>query len=309
MLTAVRIQKSLFIAWLGMAVGTALAQNIWLEDDQNNLFTVNPQGGALSFVAKISGAGIDTVNQVTDIAFDKSGQLWGVTFSTLYKINAQTGSAQPVGDLRPNEPSASFNALVFDANGTLYTADRGPNGSLGQLFTVNTATGVATSLNTNPTGQTCTDSHNSVPGVCTTTNPAFVSSGDLAFLNGTLYHSSVVPNFDTLVTLGTAGSSTGMVTSTAGALGQKDVWGLATIGSSLYAAAGKSIYTVNTTTGAMQEQWNYSADGKLGKFNGATYYGEGLASPTPEPSSYAMLLAGLGVMSLLAKRRLPRAVA
>ena len=74
-----------------------------------------------------------------DIAFNPSGQLYGISgVGILYSINANTAASTPIGSL-----GSFINGLDFSSNGTLYGSgdDR--------LYTINTATGLATLVGTN----------------------------------------------------------------------------------------------------------------------------------------------------------------
>jgi hypothetical protein len=91
------------------------------------------------------------VSGIMDFAFDRSGTLWAANASGLYHIDTATGAATSVasfgGDLLGNTGSWGVMGLHFAPDGTLYATDFviDTAGSLGSsLFTVDTATGVAT---------------------------------------------------------------------------------------------------------------------------------------------------------------------
>ncbi len=116
------------------------------------LATVDVATGATSF---IGGTSIS----LTDIAFSPSGDLYGISFSSLYKVNSSNGATTLVGGL--GAVSGTANALVFGSDGTLYMA-----GST--LYAVNTLTGAASAIGA----------------------LGFQSGGDLAFIGGDLFMAS-----------------------------------------------------------------------------------------------------------------------
>jgi len=120
---------------------------------------------------------------LTDIGFNpKDGQLYGVSFTSFYRVNRTTGKATLIGSLGISDA----NALVFNGQGVAYTA--GVNES--ELYTINVKTG-----RVKPVGSIVIDG---VP---------IKSAGDLTFFNGGLvlsgYYQSSLTNStpDTLVLL------------------------------------------------------------------------------------------------------------
>lgn len=71
----------------------------------------------------------------TDIAVNQAGELYGSTFSTLYKINPETGSTEKIGHFC----QSGINGLGFTSDGDLYASSNS-----GGVFTVNSETGLAT---------------------------------------------------------------------------------------------------------------------------------------------------------------------
>ena len=94
---------------------------------------------------------------LTDIGFSPDGQLYGVSFTSFYKVSRTTGKATYIGKLGISDA----NALVFNGQGVGYT--EGVDSA--ELYTINTKTG-----------------HVSAVG---STKP-FKSAGDLTFYNGGL---------------------------------------------------------------------------------------------------------------------------
>jgi PEP-CTERM motif len=257
--TTARLRQAAMAAGLALAAHAHAAPVLWIDDSSGRLGKVDVATGSVTVVGTMGAV-------MTDIAFDPTGQLFGITFGSLYRINSDTAATTFVGNL-----GTSLNSLVFSASGTLYGANN-------SLFTIDTATGAATAIGNGGT--------------------SYSSSGDLAFVGGNLYLSSTVPSSDSLVRLDTA---TGAGTSI-GWLGANSVFGLATNDNvNLYGVAGTSIFGVNTTTGAGSFLVNYAGKG-LGAANGTAFFAEA-APPIPEPATLALMLAGLGVVGLRAARR------
>lgn len=250
-----------WIAGAALAVaGAAQAVPVlWIDDASGNLGKVDVATGAVTLVGDMGAV-------MTDIAFDPSGNLYGITFGSLYSINATTAATTFIGSL-----GASLNSLVFSASGTLYGANT-------SLFSVNTATGAASVIGNG--------------------GAAYSSSGDLAFVGGALYLSSTLPSSDNLVRLNHATGAATLV----GPIGVSSVFGLATNDNiNLYGVAGTNVYSVSTASGAGTLLVNYGAQG-LGVANGTAFFAEA-APPVPEPETYALMLAGLGVLGLVARRK------
>jgi hypothetical protein len=145
-----------------------------IDDSNGNIGTVDVVTGAVTFIGPSTIFNVpSTVGPTfTDIAYNSTGALFGVTFTNFYTISTTTGIATLVGGL--GGPHPDINALVFSPTGTLYTASD-------TLYTINTATGLATAL-PNPLGA------------------GIKSAGDLAFLNGKLYLTALNGNLYTVDT-------------------------------------------------------------------------------------------------------------
>jgi hypothetical protein len=201
---------------------------------------------------------------MTDIAFDPNGNLWGITFGSLYKIDKTTAASTLIGNL-----GTSANSLVFDSSGVLYTANS-------SLYTVDTSTG-ATSLVGNG-------------------GDSYSSSGDLAFIGGELFLSS--SGGDNLVKINTADGSGSLI----GNIGFSAVFGLASPnGTDLFGLAGSNVLSIDPTTGSGTSILDYSGQG-LGSAFGSAFVTEAVV-PIPAAAWLfgSGLLALLGIRKPLQK--------
>ena len=241
-------------------VSPAIAAPIlWVSDSNGNIAKVDVATGLGTTIA-YSGP------VLTDIAFNGTGDLFGISFTTLYKINKDTGARTTVGALG----GSAFNALVFSSTGTLYAA------AGTSLYSVDTTTGLATSL-----GST-----------------GFSSAGDLAFFGSKLYLSASGSGTSQLVDIGLAPVNGTLV----GATGVNDVFGLARGDDGiLYGVAGNSIYTMNVTTGAATLATSYNYAGRGAAF-GSAFFAEATGA-VPEPTTWAMMLMGFGIAGYSLRRR------
>ena len=248
------------MASLGAGTGIAsAASTIWIDDSGGNIGKVDSATGAVTMVGA-SGAGL------TDIAFDPSSNLWGISFSNLFTINTGTGAATNVGSL-----GASLNGLTFGSDGTLY----GSGG--GGVFTINTGSGAASLIGAG-------------------TGLGKSSAGDLAFNGGVLYESvtdgaaSYLASIDPVTGSGTL---IGQMATDAG------VFGLVTGNDgALYAVDGQNVFTVNTGDGSLTLASNYTGQG-LGIAFGAAADQESV----PEPATMMLLGAGLVGLGVMRRRR------
>lgn len=234
---------------LGLSVATSAlsAPTIWVVDEGQKLGRIDVVTGAVSGV-------VSTGVTFTDIAFDPSGVLWGISFFQLFKIEPLTGASTLVGDLNAGQ---ALNSLVFGSDGTLWAAGSG-------LFKVDKSTGAASLV-----GNTGTQ-----------------SAGDLAFVGGNMLLSTTA---NTLVRLNT---TTGAATNI-GAFGTTNVYGLATPdNSTLYGVRGTQVFSVNPITGAGSGFVSYAGQG-LGVSFGSTFVSEATAVPELEASAMLLAGLGV----------------
>lgn len=237
-----------------------------VHDSAGNLATVDVETGEVSSIGNFGVV-------LTDIAFDPSGKLYGLSFTDLYSIDANTAAVTKIG----SHSISGGNALVFGNDGILYGAGNQNTG----IFTIDPGTGKATKLG----------------------DIDFTSGGDLAFHDDNLYLAS---GNSQLINIDLNDLTN---TSAIGSFGVNNVYGLAT-GSdgNLYAVADTSIYTVDTTTGAATNGVSFGGQ-SLGSAFGQGFYTESGADENgntpnviPEPATFILFL--LGLVSLGAIRRL-----
>jgi PEP-CTERM motif len=245
-------------AVLSFAAPALAAPILWVSDSNGYVATVDVASGAAT---RIGGAGVT----LTDIAFDSAGNLFGISFTTLYSVNKTTGVRTSIGSF-----GGSLNALVFGADGTLY----GAGGR--SLYSINKTTGAATLLG----------------------NTGFDSAGDLAFFGGNLYLTAGT-GISSLARINLGPVSGSLVGST----GVNSVFGLARGDDGvLYGVAGRSVYKVNAATGAATFATNYNYTGAGGAF-GSAFFAEATTGAVPEPATWAMMIVGFGIAGYSLRRR------
>lgn len=249
-------RTSVACALFSAALAAHAAPTLWVSTGGAGLATVDVATGATSFIGNTSTA-------LTDIAFSPSGELYGISFSSLYKVNSSTGATTLVGSL--GSVVGTANALVFGSDGTLYMA-----GS--SLYTVNTLTGAASTIG----------------------SIGYQSGGDLAFIGSELYMAS---SGNQLIDVDTTSGVGALI----GNLGVGSMFGLATPDNvNLYGVADQSVYLVNTGSGAATLQSTFVPTLSGGAF-GLAFATESGGGNVPEPGTLA--LASLALLGTAAGRR------
>ena len=252
------IPKFVWLASIVASISFTIAAPImYVDDSSGRLASVDVATGNVNLIGTM-----DVV--MTDIAFDPTGALFGVSFVNLYSINPNTSGVTLIG--RHSVPAA--NALVFGEDGTLYAA--GSNSTA--LFTINPATGASKGLG----------------------DIGFASGGDLAFYEGHLYlasSSSELVQIDLPALANTA---------VVGPFGVPGVFGLATGDNGvLYGVAGTQIFSVDTLTGTAMNPVNYAGQG-LGTAFGQSFYTEaGAPTAVPEPSLWALVFGAISMLLIV----------
>jgi hypothetical protein len=221
---------------------------LWVDDSIGNLGTVDVATGNVNVIGSMGVV-------MTDIAFDPSGNLFGISFTTLYSIDPTSAAVTPIGNT-----GQSINSLVFDSAGILYAANNA-------LFTIDTLSGIASLVGNG--------------------GDAYTSSGDLAFIGGELYLSSS-PGDQLLQIDKTTGVGTLI-----GNIGFSNVFGLATNNNvDLFGVTGTQVISVDTTTGTGSVLLDYSGQG-LFSANGSSFVEEAVVPVPPALWLFGSGLLGL----------------
>lgn len=202
-----------------VATAPTSRHTIYVVDSGGRLATVDPLGGNVSLIGRMNVV-------MTDIAFHPDGELFGISFFDLYRIDEATAAITRVG--RHGVPGG--NSLVFSGDGTLYAA----GSDSFNLFQINPSSGAASNLG----------------------SIGFRAAGDLAFFGNSLLLAS---SDGALVKVDLADLSR---TVAVGYFNRTDVYGLAPgDGGVLYGVAGTDIFKVNNQTGALRDIVSFGGKG------------------------------------------------
>ncbi|GDX83348.1 hypothetical protein LBMAG42_51590 [Deltaproteobacteria bacterium] len=179
----------------------------------STLYGYDPTTNTATTIGVFKDGGV-TVSDMTDIAIDLSGHMYGIAYTEVYQINPTTAVVTDLGAIRDN-----CNALTFVSDGTLVAAcDSG-------VITIDTTT-----LKSNKLGGT-----------------AYTSSGDIIGLpDGMLYWSVQGGASDDLVQVNpTNGQSTLL-----GSIGTSGVYALGYANGALYGfTSANKVIVIDSTTG------------------------------------------------------------
>jgi len=209
---------------------------LYIHDAAGQLATLDIVTGAVSVVGNMGVT-------MTDIAFDAAGNLYGLSFTHLYRLDSRTAQPVMIGPHGIREG----NALVFGADGTLYAA-----GNLtSNLYTLQPNTGAATLVG----------------------NMGYRSAGDLAFVGSELFLASTS---DQLIHVDLNSGANGTAI---GSVGYSNVFGLALADNGiLYGLSGTRLLAIDPATGTGAAVHNFGGQGVSQSF-GASFITEAGAEP------------------------------
>ena len=191
----------------------------WIDDASTSRLYFNDSGNTLSWFDPSSGE-FEVVGNLgvtlTDIAMSADGELYGVSFRSLYRIDAATAETKFVGDLGRQD----INGLAFDSDGRLlatgYLSDA--------VHQIDTATGKMRSLG----------------------SYGYRSAGDIAMHNGQVFSST---SAGSLVTMEFVEGGVASVSTVSDSISNV-TYGLASLDGTLYSVVGQEVFSVDDTDGA-----------------------------------------------------------
>jgi hypothetical protein len=240
---------ALTLLFLSSSLPAIAAPVLFVNDSRGQLATVDVATGAATIIG-------NTGVVLTDIAFSPSGELYGIDFRNLYRVDVATAQTALIG---PHSIPAG-NALAFDGRGTLFAAAAVTM----SLFTIDTGTGLSTVL-----GST-----------------EFASAGDLTFNAGRLFLSSTS---NQLVQIDLASGFRGMGV---GPFGVRNVLGLAAADTDqVFGVSGTNIFLIDPLTGRAMLASSF-AGMQLGPAFGSAFRN----ASVPEPAAPLLILLGLAAL-------------
>ncbi len=242
---------------IGLAAAPVSAATMYVVDVHGKMATVETSSGEVSLIG-------DLGVQLTDIAFDPNGNLYGISFTSLYSVNATTASTSLIGSLGVGGATG----LVFGSDGTLFMGSEDTT----DLYEVNVSTGAAASIG----------------------DMGFSSGGDLAFVDGDLFMADTDGDLIS-IDLGPPVSGTSV-----GPFDRDNVFGIASAGGMLFGTAGKSIFEVDPSDASVSNVFMFNGD-HFGNAYGQAFLSE--ASPIPLPAPVMMLLGGFALLGTFRSRR------
>jgi hypothetical protein len=252
----------------GLSSAAKADVNLWVDDLNGNIGLVD-----VTTQTVVAGSVHNTGEALTDIAF-VGDQMYGTSFTGLFKINDATGASTLVGNYSVG--GGGMNALVGSGT-SLLAASNATN----EIYTINPNTAGAGVLAPSP----------------------LTSAGDLAFDGKNLFLSANnLTGGDSLVNIST-NSVVGVYVP-----GEAAVFGLANDGTTTYAIDGTEVFSVNTTNAHLTPLFNYGGDSEgLVAANGTAFIAEGPsgggAGAIPEPSTWAMMGMGFGLLAFMGFKR------
>ncbi len=253
----ISVISAVTLGWAQANSATVLHVN----DENGMLGTINADTGEVNFIGSL---GV----MLTDIAFDPFGNLYGISFNSLYSIDKDTATTTYIGE----HGVYGGNALVFGNDGTLYAAGY----SSGGLYTIDTSSGMGTNIG----------------------NVGVGSGGDLAFIGSDLYMSDLYSRLIRTDLTDTIPSNS----TVAGVFDFNNVYGIATSGSGqAYGVADTTMFEFDPYTGATIRYIDVAGRG-LGTIYGQSFFAEaGAMDEVPLPSALALM--GMSLMTLFGVRR------
>ena len=202
-----------------------MAAKLYFSDAKNRLYSIDSSSNKLApkLIGVLSVA-------MSDMALSPDGQLYGISYDALYKINAKTGQATLIAD----HTFAGANGFFIGPDGTAYISSNAYVGT----YTLNLATGETSVLPASSTN------YNS------STTDGKPWAGDIAMIKGELVLTAAHEKFILIDPVN--GATIEEVSH-----GIEGLSGIAAVGNTLYGVANGSLYSFNLATGGSTLIGNY----------------------------------------------------